>query len=140
MDIWVKVFKNGPSKICGRQPLKNLNPYLKPSKSYLIVKEKHLENAVESFKGKKIKLTEEVKRHLQVVTGNEAYKKSFTRLLVDECVEWLKSLSKIVESGPAKFKLSFCRGIYRKTNTLYNKNSKFRRYDLIAVRIVQRTF
>ena len=23
-DIWVKVFKNGPSKICGRQPLKNL--------------------------------------------------------------------------------------------------------------------
>ena len=22
--IWVKVFKNGPSKVCGRQPLKNL--------------------------------------------------------------------------------------------------------------------
>ena len=22
--IWVKVFRNGPSKICGRQPLKNL--------------------------------------------------------------------------------------------------------------------
>ena len=22
-DMWVKVFKNGPSKICGRQPLKN---------------------------------------------------------------------------------------------------------------------
>ena len=25
MIIWGKVFKNGPSKICGRQPLKNLN-------------------------------------------------------------------------------------------------------------------
>ena len=25
--IWVKVFKNGPSKICGRQPLKNLKGY-----------------------------------------------------------------------------------------------------------------
>ena len=25
--IWVKVFKNGPSKICGRQPLKNLKSY-----------------------------------------------------------------------------------------------------------------
>ena len=24
---WVKVFKNGPSKICGRQPLKNLKLY-----------------------------------------------------------------------------------------------------------------
>ena len=22
--IWVKIFKNGPSKICGSQPLKNL--------------------------------------------------------------------------------------------------------------------
>ena len=25
--IWDKVFKNGPSKICGRQPLKNLLGY-----------------------------------------------------------------------------------------------------------------
>ena len=25
MAIWVKVFKNGPSKIYGRQPLKNLS-------------------------------------------------------------------------------------------------------------------
>ena len=26
-NILVKVFKNGPSKICGRQPLKNLKRY-----------------------------------------------------------------------------------------------------------------
>ena len=26
--IWDKVFKNGPSKICGKQPLKNLNSAL----------------------------------------------------------------------------------------------------------------
>ena len=26
-DIWVQVFKNEPSKICGRQPLKNLKGY-----------------------------------------------------------------------------------------------------------------
>ena len=25
ISIWVKVFKNGPSKICGRQTLKNFN-------------------------------------------------------------------------------------------------------------------
>ena len=49
MDIWVKVFKNRQSKICGRQPLKNLNPYFKPSKSYLIVKEKHLEGVPPYF-------------------------------------------------------------------------------------------
>ena len=61
MGIWVKVLKNGPSKICGRQPLKNLNPYLKPCKSYLIVKEKHLENAVESFRGKRSNLQKKLK-------------------------------------------------------------------------------
>ena len=27
MDKWDKVFKNGPSKTCGRQPLKNLKGY-----------------------------------------------------------------------------------------------------------------
>ena len=26
-NIWIKVFKNGPSKICGRQPLKNFKWY-----------------------------------------------------------------------------------------------------------------
>ena len=26
-NIWAKVFKNGPNKICGRQPLKNLKLY-----------------------------------------------------------------------------------------------------------------
>ena len=25
--MWVKLFKNGPSKICGRQPLKNFKGY-----------------------------------------------------------------------------------------------------------------
>ena len=28
--MWDKVFKNGPSKICGRQPLKNLKEYGRP--------------------------------------------------------------------------------------------------------------
>ena len=26
-DIWDKVFKNGPNKICGRQPLQNFKQY-----------------------------------------------------------------------------------------------------------------
>ena len=35
---WVKIFKNGPSKICGRHPLKNLKEYLKAvfCKFYLV--------------------------------------------------------------------------------------------------------
>ena len=27
LDIWDKLFKSGPSKICGRQPLENLKGY-----------------------------------------------------------------------------------------------------------------
>ena len=29
-NIWGKIFKNKPSNICGRQPLKNLNGYVLP--------------------------------------------------------------------------------------------------------------
>ena len=35
MFIWDKVFKNGPSKICGRQPLKNLKGYGLPKQTIL---------------------------------------------------------------------------------------------------------
>ena len=28
INIWDKVFKNGPSKVCGRQSLKNLKGYI----------------------------------------------------------------------------------------------------------------
>ena len=34
-NIWVKVFKNGLSKICGRQPLKNLKCYDLPRQTYI---------------------------------------------------------------------------------------------------------
>ena len=71
----------------------------------MIVKEKHLEKIVETFRGKEVKITKEVKGHLQAVTGNEAYKKSFTILLVDECVERLKLLSKIAEPESSKVQI-----------------------------------
>ena len=40
-NIYVKVFKNGPSKICGRQPLKNLKRYDLPKQTM----------SLQSFKG-----------------------------------------------------------------------------------------
>ena len=33
--IWDKVFKNGPSKICGRQPLKNFKRYDLPKADHI---------------------------------------------------------------------------------------------------------
>ena len=41
--------------------------FLKPSKSYLIVKEQHYNKAVDVFTGSKVKLTSEGKRHLGAV-------------------------------------------------------------------------
>ena len=56
MLLWNKLFKNGPSKICGRQPLKNLKgyslpkgiwfvPYLPPSSKYDTAVSKDIESS-----------------------------------------------------------------------------------------------
>ena len=41
LQIWVKVFKNAPSKVCGRQPLKNFTQsileYLDPYYNFITV-------------------------------------------------------------------------------------------------------
>ena len=51
--IWVKVFKNGPSKICGRQPLKNLMLYCLPKhmvSGMKLVNQKRTINRSENFR------------------------------------------------------------------------------------------
>ena len=49
--------------------------FLKQSKSYLIVKEKH-NKAVDVFMGSKVKVTPEGKWHFGAVIGSEAFKVS----------------------------------------------------------------
>ena len=61
--------------------------FLKPSKSYLIVKEQHYHKAVDVFMGSKVKVTSEGKRNLGAVIGSEAFKVSYAKSLVDD---WIK--------------------------------------------------
>ena len=48
--IWDKVFKNGPSKICGRQPLKNLKGYGLLRKGNMILKKMYFPSTSRFFK------------------------------------------------------------------------------------------
>ena len=79
----------------------------------MIVKEKYLENAIEPVRGNEVKNTKQGKRLLRAVIRNEAYKKSYTRLLVDEWFERLELFSKVVlRVRTPKCIFSFCQGIY----------------------------
>ncbi len=72
----------------------------KPSKSWLIVKEEHLEYAKSIFTGTGLQITTEGQRHLGAVIGTEAFKKEFVEKKVDEWIEELKELEKIAKVDP----------------------------------------
>ena len=114
--------------------------YLKSSKSYLLVKEKYLENAVEPFRESEVKVTKERKRHLGAVIGNEAYKKSYPRLLVDEWVQLLELFSKIAKSGPQSAYSASVRRFMGKLIFFVRTIPNLWRSDTIAMRNILRTF
>ena len=66
-----------------------------PSKSYLMVKEKHLENAIETFRGSKVKITSEGKKHLGTAIGSKDFKASYVKSIVDNRIDQLNLVSKI---------------------------------------------
>ena len=71
---WMKLLEIGPK----------FGYYPKPSKSYLIVKEEHLEEARNLFEGTSIKITSSGKRHLGAVIGSQAYKEEYVNNIVDK--------------------------------------------------------
>ena len=50
-----------------------------PSKSWLIVKEEHYDEAITAFEGSKVKITKEGNRHLGDIVGSLAFKKEIFR-------------------------------------------------------------
>ena len=72
--------------------------FSKPSKSYLLVKEQYLENAVETFRGSEVKITKKGKKHLGAAIGGEDFKASYVKSLADNWIEQLNLLSQIAES------------------------------------------
>ena len=67
----------------------------KPSKSYLVVKEKYLENAVETLRESEVKIAAEGKNHLGAATGREDFKASYVKSLANDCINQPNLLSKI---------------------------------------------
>ena len=67
----------------------NYGYYQQPTKSWLIVKENKLEEAVRVFGGTNIQITTEGKRHLGAVIGTEENKKKYIN---DKISEWKKEI------------------------------------------------
>ena len=87
-----------------------------------------------------VKITKERKRDLRAVIGNEAYKKSYPRLFVDEWVELLELFSRIAQSGPQSAYSAFVRGFTGKLIFFVRTIPNLRRSDTIAMRNILRTF
>ena len=68
-------------RIAATRPLYGYFP--KPSKSYLVIKEQYLENAIETFRGSVVKITTEGKKHLGATIRSEDFKASYVKSLVD---------------------------------------------------------
>ena len=71
-----------------------------PKKSWLIVKEQNLADAVESFRGSNIQITTEGERHLGAVIGSEGYKERYCKTLVEKWTEELSLLAQIAVTQP----------------------------------------
>ena len=79
-------------------------PYIgyhaKPSKSWLIVKEEHLEYAQNIFLGTGLQITTSGKRHLGAVVGTEEFKQEYVTKKVNGWIEELKELEKVARVDP----------------------------------------
>ena len=75
-------------------PLYGYSP--KPSKSYLLVKEQYLEDAIKIFRGNKINK----KIHLGASILNKDFKASYVMSLFDNWINQVKLLSKFAEPEP----------------------------------------
>ncbi len=105
----------------------------KPSKSWLIVKAEHEENAIKMFKGTGIQITTEGKRHLGAVIGSSTFKEKYVSDLVDDWINQLKTLSIIARVEPHLAFTAYTFGFQHKytyfLRTIPNISSLLKRLD-----------
>ena len=84
--------------------INKIGPYIgyypKASKSVLIVKEEHAEEAAALFVNTQIRITTKGHRHLGAVVGDSSYKNEYVSDKVKEWVEQIIHLSKIARTHP----------------------------------------
>ena len=74
--------------------------HLKASKSWIIVKEEHLERATEIFRDTNIQITTGGCKYLGGTIGKEEFKSTYIKSRVNEWVEQIQSLSEIAKCQP----------------------------------------
>ena len=77
-----------------------LGYYVKPEKSWLIVKQQYLELAETTFQHSGLKITVEGKRHLGAVVGSTEFKIEYVESLINSWVEELENLGEIAKFEP----------------------------------------
>ena len=82
-----------------------------PKKSWLIVKQQHLQCAQETFSSTGIQITTEGRRQLGAVIGTDEYKKHYVSSLVDTWVGELDILPKIAKIEPHAAYAAFTHGL-----------------------------
>ena len=86
----------------------------KAKKSYLIVKNQHVNLANEVFQHSNVQITTNGERHLGAVIGSNEYKKDYVDDKINSLVEQLKLLLKIAETEPQSAYSAFAAGFKHK--------------------------
>jgi hypothetical protein len=98
-DWWDAIVKHGPG----------YGYHANASKTWLVVKEKHLQNAIQMFAGSGVKITAAGKKHLGAAIGSAEYKSEFVTLLVEEWTKQIIALAQVAESEPHAAYAAFIR-------------------------------
>ena len=91
-----------------------LGYYIKADKSWLIVKEQHLEAAKTAFHDSEIKITTDGHRHLGAVVGSVNNKEKFINEKVESWVNEVRKLSEIAHTEPHAAFSAFVHGLRHK--------------------------
>ena len=98
---WDRVTEAGP----------NYGYYPNASKTWLIVKEKCLEEATALFEGTGISITAEGKRHLGAAIGNPTFKQQYVQNKISGWVKEIERLSTIANTQPHAAYAAFTHGV-----------------------------
>ena len=129
-DYWDKLTAISPK--CGY--------FLKPTKSYLIVKEKKLIEAQNLFSNSKVNITAEGKRHLGAVIGSAEYRDEHVKDLVKDWDNQLIILSTIAETQSQAAYTAFVSGFKSKLNYFLRTIPDIRHLLLPLKRTVRNKF
>ena len=103
-DWWDKIKQNGPS----------FGYFPKAEKSWLVVKEEKLEEALELFQHTGINITTDGRKYLGGFIGKQEGKEKYVQELVDEWVNQLTVLTKIAKTEPQAAYSAFTAGFKHK--------------------------